>query len=174
MTNPTKSRQPNGASSIFQGKDGRWHGYVTVGVKDNGAPDRRHISRKTRPEVTKAVRDLEKQRDSTGVRKAGQTWTVKTWLTHWVENIAAPNVGENTIDGYRVAVYHHLIPGLDAHRLEKLEPEHLERLYQKMTASGSAAGTAHQAHPPPTRHSTRPYAAATSPPTRPPLPRPPR
>ncbi|MEV3949066.1 site-specific integrase [Streptomyces halstedii] len=140
------SRQPNGASSIFHGKDGRWHGYVTVGVKDDGTPDRRHISRKTRPEVTKAVRELEKQRDSTGVRKAGQTWTVDTWLTHWVENIAAPNVAENTIDGYRVAVYHHLIPGLGAHRLAKLEPEHLERLYQKMQASGSSAGTAHQTH----------------------------
>ncbi|MFJ9211499.1 tyrosine-type recombinase/integrase [Streptomyces sp. NPDC102264] len=140
------SRQPNGASSIFHGKDGRWHGYVTVGVKDDGTPDRRHISRKNRPEVTKAVRELEKQRDSTGVRKAGQTWTVKTWLTHWAENIAAPNVGENTIDGYRVAVYHHLIPGLGAHRLAKLEPEHLERLYQKMQATGSSAGTAHQAH----------------------------
>ncbi|MGR3936254.1 tyrosine-type recombinase/integrase [Streptomyces sp. BRA346] len=143
---PRTSRQPNGASSIFFGKDGRWHGYVTVGVKDDGRPDRRHISRKTRPEATKAVRDLEKQRDSTGVAKAGQIWTVKTWLTHWVENIAAPNVGENTIDGYRVAVYHHLIPGLGAHRLEKLEPEHLERFYRKMQANGSAAGTAHQVH----------------------------
>ncbi|MEW1872024.1 tyrosine-type recombinase/integrase [Streptomyces caelestis] len=146
MTKSPKSRQPNGASTIFLGKDGRWHGYVSVGVKDDGSPDRRHVSRKTRPEITKAVRELEKQRDSTGVRKAGQTWTVETWLTHWVENIAAPNVGENTIDGYRVAVYHHLIPGLGAHRLEKLEPEHLERFYQKMQANGSAAGTAHQAH----------------------------
>src|SRR5690606_17864007 len=82
----------------------------------------------------------------TGVAKAGQTWTVKIWLTHWVENIAAPSVSENTIDGYRVAVYHHLIPGLGAHRLEKLEPEHLERFYRKMQANGSAAGTAHQAH----------------------------
>ncbi|MFH9739284.1 tyrosine-type recombinase/integrase [Streptomyces roseolus] len=141
-----KSRQPNGASSIFQGKDGRWHGYVTVGVKDNGAPDRRHVSRKTRPEVTKVVRDLERQRDKGAVRKVGQSWTVKTWLTHWVENIAAAHVSENTIDGYRVAVYHHLIPGLGAHRLEKLEPEHLERFYKKMQDNGSAAGTAHQAH----------------------------
>ncbi|AOR33417.1 MULTISPECIES: site-specific integrase [Streptomyces] len=143
---PQKSRQPNGASSIFLGKDGRWHGYVTVGTKDNGKPDRRHVSRRTRPEVTKLVRELEKQRDSTGVAKAGQTWTVETWLIHWVENIAAPSVSENTIDGYRVAVYHHLIPGLGAHRLEKLEPEHLERFYRKMQANGSSAGTAHQAH----------------------------
>lgn len=141
-----KSRQPNGASSIFHGKDGRWHGYVTVGTKDDGGPDRRHISRKTRPDVTKAVRELERQRDNGAVRKAGQNWTLATWLVHWVENIAAPNVSENTIDGYRVAVYHHLIPGLGAHRLEKLEPEHLERFYKKMQDNGSAAGTAHQSH----------------------------
>jgi integrase len=140
------SRQPNGASSIFQGKDGRWHGYVTVGVKDNGRPDRRHIGRKTRPEVTRTVRDMERKRDAGNVRKAGQTWTVESWLTHWVENIAAESVSENTIDGYRVAVYHHLIPGIGAHRLEKLEPEHLERFYKKMQQSGSSAGTAHQAH----------------------------
>ena len=143
---PRTSRQPNGASTIYLGKDGRWHGRVTVGVKDDGSPDRRHVGRKTRAEVTKVVRELERQRDAGGVRKAGQHWTVQTWLTHWVENIAAPSVGEYTIDGYRVAVYRHLIPGLGAHRLEKLEPEHIERLYKKMQESGSAAGTAHQAH----------------------------
>ncbi|KJS58284.1 tyrosine-type recombinase/integrase [Streptomyces rubellomurinus] len=142
----TKSRKPNGDSTIYQAKDGRWHGYVTVGVKDNGSPDRRHVTRKTRPEITKAVRDLEAKRDKGKVPKAGQRWTVESWLTHWVENIAALTVGENTIDGYRVAVYHHLIPGLGAHRLEKLEPEHLERLYAKMQKAGSSAGTAHQVH----------------------------
>lgn len=141
-----KSRQPNGASTIYLGKDRRWHGRVTVGVKDDGQPDRRHVSRKTRAEVTKLVRELERQRDKGAVRKAGQSWTLETWLTHWVENIAAPNVSENTIDGYRVAVNHHLIPGLGAHRLEKLEPEHLERFYKKMQETGSAAGTAHQTH----------------------------
>ncbi|MEU2345936.1 tyrosine-type recombinase/integrase [Streptomyces sp. NPDC013082] len=141
-----KSRQPNGASSIYLGNDGRWHGRVTVGVKDDGKPDRRHVSRKTRAEVTKVVRELERQRDKGAVRRVGQSWTLETWLTHWVENIAAPNVSENTIDGYRVAVNHHLIPGLGAHRLEKLEPEHLERFYKKMQETGSAAGTAHQTH----------------------------
>ncbi|MEU6442502.1 tyrosine-type recombinase/integrase [Streptomyces sp. NPDC047046] len=142
----TKTRQPNGASTVYRGKDGRWHGRVTVGVKDDGTTDRRHVSRKTRAEVTKVVRELERQRDRGSVPKAGQSWTVQTWLTHWVENIAAAHVSENTIDGYRVAVYHHLIPGLGAHRLEKLDPEHLERFYKKMQANGSAAATAHQAH----------------------------
>lgn len=142
----TKSRQPNGASSIYQGGDGRWHGRVTVGVKDDGTPDRRHVTAKTRAEVTKKVRQPEKDRDAGTVRKPGQQWTVKTWLTHWISNIVPDSVGENTLSGYEVAVRVHLIPGLGAHKLAKLEPEHLERLYKKMRTNGKRGGTAHQAH----------------------------
>jgi integrase len=117
-----------------------------VGTKDNGTPDRRHVRGKTEAIVIRKVRDLERERDDGTVRKAGQSWTVATWLTHWVENIAAAAVRDNTISGYRVAVYRHLIPGLGAHRLEKLQPEHIEKLTRRMQANGSAAGTAHQAH----------------------------
>lgn len=123
------SRRPNGASSIYLGKDGKWHGRVTVGVRDNGRPDRRHIERKTEVEVATAVRELERQRERGKVRRAGRAWTVEQWLTHWVETIAAPAVRPNTLTGYRVAVYNHLIPGIGAHRIDRLQPEHLERLY---------------------------------------------
>ncbi len=139
-------RRPNGASSIYQGGDGKWHGRVSMGVRDDGRPDRRHIERKTEAEVIRAVRELERDRDAGTIRKAGQTWTVATWLIFWLDHIAAPNVRENTAAGYRVAVTKHLIPGLGAHRLEKLQPEHIEKLTRKMQANGSAAGTAHQAH----------------------------
>jgi integrase len=139
-------RKPNGASSIYKGADGAWHGRVTVGAKPDGKPDRRHVSGKTEAIVTRKVRELERSRDEGTVRKVGQRWTVKSWLTHWVENVAAPSVRETTMVGYRAAVYKHLIPGVGAHRLEKLEPEHLEFLYAKMIRSGSAPGTAHQTH----------------------------
>jgi integrase len=140
------SRRPNGASSVYEGADGYWHGRVTVGVKDDGRPDRRHVSAKTEAAVRRKVRDLERERDGGSVRKAGQKWTVAAWLTHWVENIASGSVRENTIAGYRVAVNRHLIPGVGAHRLDRLEPEHLEKLYARMQRSGSAPATAHQAH----------------------------
>lgn len=139
-------RKPNGASSIYKGDDGYWHGRVTVGLRDNGTPDRRHVQAKTERDVIAKVRKLERDRDSGTVRKTGQRWTVEKWLTHWVENIAAPNVRENTIAGYRVAVNRHLIPGLGAHRLDRLEPEHLEKLYAAMQRRGSKPATAHQAH----------------------------
>jgi integrase len=71
---------------------------------------------------------------------------VEKWLIHWVENIAAPFVRENTIAGYRVAVNVHLVPGLGKHRLDRLAPEHLEKFYVRMMAEGSSPATAHQAH----------------------------
>jgi integrase len=40
----------------------------------------------------------------------------------------------------------HLIPGIGAHRLEKLTPEHIEKLTRKMQENGSRPATAHQAH----------------------------
>lgn len=139
-------RKPDGASSIYKGSDGYWHGRVTVGVKNNGRPDRRHVQAMTEAEVIRKVRALERERDNGTIRKVGQRWTVEKWLTHWVENIAAQSVRENTLAGYRVAVRKHLIPGVGGHRIDRLEPEHLETLYRQMMQSGSAPATAHQAH----------------------------
>jgi integrase len=141
-----RSREPNGASTIYRGKDGFWHGRVTVGVRDDGRPDRRHVMRKVKADAIKAVRELERQRDAGSMRLVGRVWTVGEWLTYWLDTIAAPTVRENTLSGYRVAVNVHLIPGVGAHRLDRLEPEHLERLYAKMIRAGSSPGTANQAH----------------------------
>lgn len=140
-------RRPNGASTIYLGKDGKWHGRVTVGIKDDGNPDRRHVQRKTEAEAIKAVREIEKARDAGSVRKPGQRWTVATWLTHWIENIAVPPaIRENSHAGYRVDVTTHIIPGIGAHRLDRLAPEHLEKLYAKIQRAGKSAGTAHHVH----------------------------
>ncbi|WP_246002570.1 tyrosine-type recombinase/integrase [Allorhizocola rhizosphaerae] len=133
-------------SSIYQDKDGKWHGRVTMGVRDDGRADRRHVRGKNEAEVTRKVRNLEKARDSGHVTRNSQAWTLAQWLQHWLDHIAAPAVRENTLSGYRVAVTKHLVPGIGAHRLARLQPEHLEKLYAKMIANGSAAATAHQAH----------------------------
>jgi integrase len=138
---------PNGASSIYFGKDGYWHGRVTVGLKDDGQPDRRHVKRKNEGDVIRAVRRLERERDDGKVRKAGQAWTVTQWLKHWLENVIAPPViTENAYIAYEVAARIHLIPDIGAHKLDKLEPEHLERLYRKMTRAGAKPGRVHQVH----------------------------
>lgn len=139
-------RNPNGRSSIYRGKDRKWHGRVTMGLRDDGQPDRRHIERKTRAEVLERVKELERERDTGRVRKPGQRWTLETWLTHWLYNIAKDRLRRTGFEAYEVAVRVHLIPGIGAHRLDRLEPEHLERFYSKMIADGSSPGRAHQVH----------------------------
>lgn len=148
MPRTKNGRNSNGRSSIFRSEsDGYWHGYVTVGVKENGKADRRHVRGDSKTAVTTKVRKLERERDEGTVRKAGQTWTVEQWLRHWHETIVAPPViTENAHKAYEIAIRLHLIPNIGGHRLDKLEPEHLERLYRKMMKAGAKSGTAHQVH----------------------------
>ena len=144
---PEGTRAPNGAGSIYYSEaDGYWHGRVIVGVKDDGSPDRRHRKAKTEKEVMEKIQKLMNQKQSGQVAKAGPVWTMEKWLTHWVENISAPTVRDSTADGYRNDVYNHLVPGLGKHRIDKIEPEHFERLYQKMVKAGASPGNAHHVH----------------------------
>jgi integrase len=140
------TRNPNRASSIYLGANGNWHGRVTVGYRDDGSLDRRHVESKSKATVMARVRQLERDRDKGNVRRIGQSWTVESWLQHWLANIAQPSIRDSSFNAYRVAVNRHLIPGLGKHRLERLEPEHLEKLYQRMIKSGARPGTAHQVH----------------------------
>jgi integrase len=149
MPRTRKTRNPNGRSTIYQGADGYWHGRVTMGMKDDGTPDRRHVKRKEHADVVAAVQRLESERE-TGVvvRKKGMSPTVKTWLTEWVEHIAAPHVRYKTLEGYRNSVYNHLIPKLGGHRMDKIagEPERFEKLYANMIREGYAPLSAHHVH----------------------------
>jgi integrase len=140
-------RNANGRSTVYLGADGLWHGRVTVGVKADGTPDRRHRKSKSRAVVTQKVRDLERLRDAGTVANVGaERWTLAAWLEHWLENIAKPSLKESSYDAYRNAVRTHLIPGVGKHKLDKLEPEHLETLYRRMIDAGARPGNAHQVH----------------------------
>ncbi|WP_326945768.1 tyrosine-type recombinase/integrase [Amycolatopsis sp. NBC_01307] len=141
------TRAPNGASTIYLGKDGKWHGRVTMGVRDDGSPDRRHVERKTETEVIDRVRELEAERKDGTAGKPGQgRWKVRQWLTHWIEDIAPLTCRYKTLQGYRTAVYRHLIPGLGEHWMELTEPGHFEKLYGRMLATGLKPATVHQVH----------------------------
>ena len=59
-----RSRSSAGKSTIHRDAAGRWHGYVSMGVKDGGRRDRQRVSGIRRPDVVKRVRDLERKRDT--------------------------------------------------------------------------------------------------------------
>lgn len=45
------SRAASGESTIYRDEAGRWHGYVSMGLKANGVRDRRHVSGQRRADV---------------------------------------------------------------------------------------------------------------------------
>jgi integrase len=122
-------RAASGESSIYKDEAGRWHGYVSMGLKENGRRDRRHVSGARRSDVVAKVRALEAKRDAGTAEAAGRAPTVGDWLDHWLEHIAPRRVRARTLESYEALVRLHLRPGLGHHRLDRLQPEHLEQLY---------------------------------------------
>jgi integrase len=142
------TRKPNGRSSIYQGKDGTWHGRVSMGVKDDGSPDRRHVEARAEAEVTRKVRALERKRDAGNVEKAGKPMTLAAWLTLWLDTVAPRTASRSTIDStYRPKIRNWIIPRLGAHRLDRLQPEHLDSFYIWLQQEqGLAQNTVLQVH----------------------------
>src|SRR3954447_7546702 len=144
------ARAANGESSIYEGADGRWHGWVTMGSVENGRLDRRHVTGKKRAVVVSKVRDLERKRDAGLTPKVGERDTVAVWLRHWLYNVAAPvdgrGVRPKTYLAYRGDVERHLIPRIGHHRLTKLDAEHVEQLHADLLASGLSAKSVLNAH----------------------------
>ncbi len=123
------NRAASGESSIYKDEAGRWHGYVSMGLKENGRRDRRHVSGTRRADVVAKVRALEAKRDAGTAEAAGRAPTVGDWLDHWLEHIASRRVRARTLESYEALARLHLRPGIGHHRLDRLQPEHLEQLY---------------------------------------------
>jgi integrase len=140
------ARAGNRQSSIYLGKDGHWHGRVTVGRKEDGSLDRRHVMSKSKGTVVAKVRALEKLRDQARVPRAGRAWTLEKWLLHWLEEIARPSIRDSSYQAYRTAISKHLLPVIGSLRLDRIEPEHIEAVYRRMTDAGARPATVHQVH----------------------------
>lgn len=138
MTETKRTRKPNGRSSVYLGADGAWHGWVTMGVKSNGKPDRRHVRGRTEKEATKKVQGLERDRDAGQVRNAGRAPTVAQWMTTYLDTIAGQRLAPKTLDDYWSKVNNWVIPHIGPHRIDRLQPEHLDALYAAMLKAGKA------------------------------------
>ncbi|MCW2605649.1 MAG: integrase family protein [Frankiales bacterium] len=135
------AKRDSGESSVSKGEDGRWHGYVSMGRKEGGKRDRRHVAAGSRAEVLRLVRELEDQRDQGVVLAEGRGLTVEQWLTLWIDTIAVRRVRPSTLAGYRSCLVR-INLHLGHHRLDRLQPEQLEAFYQRLEDDGLSSTTA--------------------------------
>jgi integrase len=136
------TRAGNQRSSVFQSRDGRWYGFVTMGTKPDGSVDRRKRTGTSRQAVLRKVRELERQRDEQTAMPAGWTPRLEDWLGDWLQSTAL-RVRPSTLNGYTVDVNNHIVPALGRHRLADLQPEHVEHMYTVLLGKGLNAGTVH-------------------------------
>jgi integrase len=112
-----------------------------MGLKESGKRDRRHVASVKRADVVRMVRELEEQRDA-GIRLAGgRTMTVEQWLEHWLTAIAVRRLRPKTYENYSCNVRRHLVRLLGHHRLDRLQPEHVEAAWGQLSAEGLSPAT---------------------------------
>ena len=81
-----------------------------------------------------------------GPRVIHQTAGPAPTAGEWLDNIAARKVRARTLESYRSTVRLHLRPGVGHHRLDRLQPEHLERMYGALAEKGLSPATILRAH----------------------------
>lgn len=143
-----KRKRGRGEGSIFQRKDGRWAGFVTLGYTPDGRQRKKWVYGRTRQEVAeKLARLLPKAWTGTVPDPSGLK--LGDWLLHWVEERALrKGLRPTTIRNYRVYMGH-LEPllGIPLPRLTSLQlraffanlahfsPSHRRHIYQFLRAA---------------------------------------
>src|SRR4051794_13816089 len=129
------TKRGNGEGSIYQRKDGKWAGSVTL---EGGS--RKVFYGKTRKEVKeKLTTALYEQQQGLSVTTSQQT--VSQFITDWLENTHKRQIRLRTYERYREAIYLHIIPALGTIQLQKLKVQHLQGFYTKKENEGLSSTT---------------------------------
>jgi integrase len=119
------------------GHDRASWGY-TVDVEPSGAP-RRQVAKfgfKTKDEALTAMAALQREIHE-GTHVEPSKLTMRKYLDEWIEGLTVRReVDGNTLDGWRLAVKHHLKPDLGSIRLQQLQSARIIRLYEQLMESG--------------------------------------
>ncbi|WP_432138863.1 tyrosine-type recombinase/integrase [Streptomyces sp. bgisy154] len=138
-----RKRNPNGAGSIWQRKDGRYEARVYVPQPD-GTRKRKTVYGATWEECDEKRQELVR-RDRQGIPTPSRSAKLSEWLPYWLEEYIRPHRKRTTYVKYEMHVRLYLVPLLGSRRLESLTTANVRQMLSKVTAQASAA-TAKEAH----------------------------
>lgn len=127
-----------GEGSIYQRKDGRWCATLTL------PGSRKALYGATRAEVVTKLREARRLYERNRALPDDRI-TVAKYLDNWLLGVQ-PTLRERTWIRYRQFIRRHATPALGHMKLAKLEPEHLQRLYNSMLQQGLSPTTVRQLH----------------------------
>ncbi|AWI28377.1 tyrosine-type recombinase/integrase [Streptomyces tirandamycinicus] len=138
-----RKRNPNGAGSVWQRKDGRYEGRVYVPQPD-GTRRPKTVYGATWDECDAKRQELV-LRDRQGVPTPTRSAKLSEWLPYWLEEFVRGDRKKTTYAKYETHVRRYLIPQIGSKRLENLGAADVRRMLAAVTVQASAA-TAKESH----------------------------
>ncbi|MFD3570255.1 tyrosine-type recombinase/integrase [Streptomyces sp. NPDC058667] len=138
-----RKRNPNGAGTITQRKDGRYQAAVYV-LQPDGTRARKFAYGKTWAECDAKRRALLDKVDN-GIPVPTRSMKLSEWLPYWLDNIVKPHRKKTTAAKYEVHVRLYLVPLIGSKRLESLSVADVRRFLVQVVKKTSAA-TAKESH----------------------------
>jgi integrase len=134
-------RRGNGEGSIYQrSSDGRWLGVIPLGYGSDGRLERKTVSARTRAEVVKKLKDLQRQVDD-GLPPPDTRLTVSQLLERWHRDVLRHQVAPIAAENYKSVADHHLVPALGRKHVTKLMPADVDALLSAKLDSGLSVST---------------------------------
>ncbi len=134
------SKRVKGEGSVYQRADGRW---VAVIPLEDGK--KKFIYRKKQSEALKELQ-LANQAKMQGTFVTTGDQTLNIFLTSWLQDTIQHNVRPKTYIRYCQLITLHILPALGKIQLQKLSPQHLQKLYNTKRQEGYAPQTVQHIH----------------------------
>ncbi|MBV6758424.1 site-specific integrase [Rhodococcus opacus] len=122
-----------------------WVGVLDLGIGGDGKRKQRYVYGRNRNDCATKLRDARDEHES-GVTSTSGKATVESWVRHWLDEIAKPQMKPRTWQTNDALARLNILPHVGAHRLAKLSPAHVREMHKAILAAGKSTKTAHNAH----------------------------
>ena len=127
------AKNANGDGSIYQLKSGKWQAAITVNGK------RRTRTRDSRKEARDALRELQREAESTG--NISSSPTVAEYAEVWQQENEVRKLAPNTIQVYANLLSNHILPRIGRRKLHELTPVEVQSMVNDMVNDGVGVPT---------------------------------
>jgi len=140
----TKSgRRGNNEGSIFQRKDGRWSGQVTVGYKTDGNSIRKTIYGQSRQEVARKIAEMTVEVNQNGYINvsARDERNFEVLCRKWFDIHVAPHIEDITQENRRNLLKNHIYKEFGTLVIEDISRDKVQIFLNNKAAAGVASDT---------------------------------
>lgn len=127
------SKRVNNEGSVYQRKDGRWVGQITIDGR------RKYKYSKTKTAAREWLKEMEKQIDQ-GLTHDALSITVKEYLEEWMQ-VKEMELKPKTAHQCRQLINNHVLPYLGKYKLGEVKPALIQTTYSKLRKSNASDRT---------------------------------